>query len=70
MEILYFLVTVVLVLLVNYLIAREYQRIATQKGFPGWRYFWWCFLMGIVGYIMVAALPDRNRYGGAKVERS
>jgi len=41
-------------------IAEEFQRIATMKGHYEKRYFWWSFLLPIVGYLMVIALPDRT----------
>lgn len=41
-------------------IAREFERIAVMKGHPGRRYFWWTLLTGVIGMLMVAALPDRS----------
>ncbi len=38
--------------------ASEFERIANMKGHKG--YFWWCFLLGAVGWAMVIALPDRG----------
>ena len=35
-----------------------FARYAAQKGHSSGAFFWACFLFGIVGYIMVAALPD------------
>ena len=39
--------------------ASAFEQIANEKGHEG--YFWWCFLCGIVGWLMVAALPDRKQ---------
>lgn len=39
-------------------IAREFQRIAAMKGHPEKRYFWWTLFLGMVGMMMVAALPN------------
>lgn len=47
--------------LVNFGISSEFNRIANEKGYEGSKYGWWCFFTSIVGYIMVAALPDRRR---------
>lgn len=38
--------------------ASEFKRIAEMKGHAGGKYFWWSFLLGPVGMLMVVALPD------------
>lgn len=40
--------------------AMEFGNIAKMKGHEFDIYFWWCFLMGPVGWAMVIALPDRK----------
>lgn len=40
-------------------IAAEFRRIATMKGHPEARYFWWTFLTGPIGMLMVVALPQK-----------
>ena len=47
------------VLVLNYFIAKQFHQIASQKGHPQRKYFWWSFWLGLVGYLMVVALPDR-----------
>lgn len=42
------------------LAAKEFNSIANQKGYPGGKYGWWCFLFPAAGYLMVIALPDRG----------
>lgn len=39
-------------------VAKEFERIAQKKGHYEKRYFWWSFLVGILGYLMVIALPN------------
>ncbi len=39
--------------------AMEFQRIAALKGYDEMKYFWWTFLLGPVGMMMVIALPQR-----------
>ena len=39
--------------------AVQFSAIAQMKGHQGSAYFWWSFLCGPTGWIMVAALPDR-----------
>lgn len=53
------LVPVILLLGLNFIIAREFSRIAEDKGHDGRRYFHFCFWLSLVGMLMVIALPDR-----------
>ncbi len=48
-------------LAVNILISNEFKQIANYKGYEEPKIFWYCFLFGLVGYLMVIALPDRER---------
>ena len=41
-----------------YLIAKEFYMVAQAKGYPQKKYFWYCFLFGVVGYLLVIALPN------------
>lgn len=50
----------IILLGLDYIIAREFSMIANRKGFHGSRYLWWSFFLGLVGWLMVAALPDRQ----------
>ena len=43
-----------------YFVAVEFRRIALMKGHDEARYFWWTFLVGPIGMMMVAALPKEN----------
>lgn len=38
-------------------VAAEFRRIAALKGHDEAKYFWWTFLLGPVGMMMVVALP-------------
>ena len=55
-----FLLLIAIPLLINIMLALMFKNIAKQKGHYEARYFWIPFFFGIVGYIMVAALPDRG----------
>ena len=44
--------------MVNYFIAKKFADIAAGKGHSERKYFWICFLFGIIGYLWVIALPD------------
>lgn len=55
-----FLFFLLLGVVIAWFAAREFYKIAVMKGHPQKRYFWWCFLVGFVGWPMVIALPDRG----------
>lgn len=51
-------VALAVVLLFNIITANAFEKIAVEKGYSG--YFWWCFFLGLAGWIMVAALPYKR----------
>lgn len=53
------LIPIAALLILDYFIADEFRCIAQRKGYCGRKYFWWSFFTGFVGYLMVAALPNR-----------
>ena len=52
---------VIIGLIIVYIAARSFGKIAEMKGHDGKTYFWWVFWLGIFGMMMVIALPDRNQ---------
>lgn len=60
MEILLLLLVAIIVISIDYFIAKEFQTIANEKGFCSTKYFWFTFLLGVIGIMMVIALPDRK----------
>ena len=55
------LVCLVIGLLINALLSFYFYEVAKEKGFYRKCYFWIPFFFGFIGYILVAALPDRGR---------
>ena len=55
-----YIILFIALLIVNASLASRFEQIAAEKGFSDKAYFWWCFFMGIAGYLMVVALPDRE----------
>lgn len=53
---------VLLLLVVDFFVAREFYKAAVMKGWTARKYFWLAFLLPPAGYLLVIALPDR---GGA-----
>ena len=41
-------------------ICSAFHKIAQMKGHYGKSYFWWTFFTGLIGMMMVIALPDRS----------
>lgn len=59
----YFLI-IVIYLIIDYIFAREFQSIVIEKGYgfiDSRKYFWYTFLFGIAGMLLVIALPNRKR---------
>ena len=46
---------------VNGFVAFEFSDVAEDKGYTGAKYFWYAFLLGCIGYLLVIALPDRGK---------
>lgn len=55
----------IVVLVVSLICASEFSSIAKEKGYTSSKYFWYAFLFGIFGALIVIALPDRK----AKTEK-
>lgn len=64
-----YLIVVAVALYIDYLIANEFYNIARQKGYETKKYFWFCFWLGIVGYLMVIALPNLKANVPVKEEK-
>ena len=43
---------------INLILSFQFAGIAEDKGYSRGKYFWLCLLFGVVGYVLVAALPD------------
>lgn len=47
-------------ILFQYSIAMEFYKIAIMKGYEDRKYLWMSFAFGIVGYLLVIALPNKD----------
>lgn len=54
----FFVIVIFISLLINYYLAKLAKDIAADKGYAGSKWTVICFFCGIIGYILVAALPD------------
>lgn len=56
-----YLLLIAIWLVINYFIAVAFNEIAIEKGFSDTtKYFWFSFLLGLIGYLMVVSLPDKR----------
>ncbi|MBQ7767923.1 MAG: hypothetical protein IJ403_03460 [Oscillospiraceae bacterium] len=54
----FYIMGLVIGLIIDYMIAKKFSEIAEEKGHEGTEYFWYTFVFGVVGMLMVVALPD------------
>lgn len=54
-----YIIGICIALVIDYLIAKAFANCAKDKGYQYSTYFWVCFLLGMIGYCVVAALPDK-----------
>ena len=52
------LLGIVIAMIIDYVIAKKFAEIAEMKGHEGDTYFWFTFIFGVVGMLMVIALPN------------
>ena len=51
-------IVAIIILIINYMIAKEFYNIAIFKGYTDKKYLWFSFFFSIAGYLLVIALPD------------
>ena len=44
----------------NVFISRQFEQVAKDKGYHDTKYFWMCFWLGAIGYLLVIALVPKN----------
>jgi uncharacterized membrane protein len=54
---------VLIVVVINYFVGKEFEKAAKDKGYFSSKYFWLVFLLGVYGCLLVIALPDRGSRG-------
>ena len=60
MEVFLIILAVCVVLAIWYFIAKEFYFIAQEKGYNNTKYLWLPFIFGLLGCLLVVALPDRG----------
>lgn len=52
-------ISVLILLAIQFFLAEEFYKVAVMKGYDEKRYLWLSFLFGLVGYLLVIALPQK-----------
>ncbi|MBQ8952555.1 MAG: hypothetical protein IJ048_00435 [Clostridia bacterium] len=52
---------VILMIVIWFKAAKNMARIAADKGYKERKWFHYCFWLGLIGYLMVCAMPDKKR---------
>ena len=60
MNVLLMIVFGILAVLLQWVIAKEFFVAANAKGYHERKYFWFCFYLSLVGYLLIIALPNRG----------
>ena len=55
----FYIAILALAIYLQYILASFFANVAEEKGYHEKRYFWTPFWLGIVGYLLVIALPDK-----------
>ena len=53
----FYLLGIIIALVIDYAVSKQFEEIAEMKGHDGRTYFWFVFILGLVGMLMVVALP-------------
>lgn len=59
MEFLLLCIVLALLIWLDWYLAKQFEIAAQAKGYEEKKYFWISFWLGMVGYLLVIALPDR-----------
>lgn len=56
------LIVLIIAFVVWFKVAKNMARIAADKGYTERKWFHYCFWLGLVGMLMVCAMPDKYRH--------
>ena len=60
MIVVFYIILFIAIVCIDFFIARQFASVAEDKDYSGRMCFHMCFWFGIVGYLLVIALPDRG----------
>lgn len=53
-------IAIVIYLCVCFFVAGQFSEVAAAKGYTDKKYYWICFWLGLPGWLLVIALPNRE----------
>lgn len=53
-------VYIIVGVVIDVIVSLEFNEIAHMKGYTAKKYFWYCLLLGLFGYLIVMALPIKS----------
>jgi hypothetical protein len=59
-----FIIVWIVVLIIQYFVAKQFESVAADKGYQDSKFFHLSFWLGLPGWLLVIALPDRCRNNG------
>ena len=65
-----YIIILALAIWINYFVAKQFQSAAADKGYIGDKFFHLPFWLGLPGWFLVAALPDRGNAGAQTTGKS
>lgn len=66
LSIIFGFIAAIFLFIIQLILAKEFSNAAADKGYVGGKYFWYCFLFSIAGYLLVIALPNKEIAKGNK----
>ncbi len=60
-SVLLMLLAIIIALIIWFKAAKNMARIAADKGYTERKWFHYCFWLGLFGFLMVCAMPDKKR---------
>ena len=58
-------VYIIIGVVIDVIVSLEFNEIAHMKGYTAKKYFWYCLLLGLFGYLIVMALPIKSDIVGS-----
>lgn len=60
---------IIVVLIIWFFVSQEFYNVAVMKGYPQKKYFFITFFFGIIGALLIIALPNQGSIEGSQVIR-
>lgn len=68
MRVFLLIVVGLVILALDFFVAKEFYLAAATKGWASKKYFFFAFFLTVIGYLMIIALPDRGSVSAGSFE--